>query len=238
MEERYMDLIEQDILEPIRPLLEKGVYKFTATGQLEAEYRMTSETPWIHIRQDTTRNCGIWHHVWFDFYKFIPSGCQKCWKVVIRHNTLEELFKVHDLLVSIDMPSKCGIEKRYTVHGLYGGYMYNDSKEEGLSCLENIRKMLPDGVNAFLKRGCTEFEHKFGDSKEWQVSAEQLALERRLEDLFMQAKQRTAQSDEIKRHVMANWVRFAFANGDKTVDKFISKPLYPPYETFEVTDDA
>lgn len=238
MKEQYMDLIEQDILEPVRSMIERGAYRFTATGLLEAEYRMTAETPWVHVRQDAIRNCGLWHQVWFNYYKIIPSHCQKCWKVVIRPNTIEELFHVHDILVSLDTTSKCGIEKRYTVHGLYGGYMYNDSLEEGLSCLENIRKMLPDGVNAFLKRGCTEFEHKFGNAREWKVSPEQLALERRLEDLFIDAKQRHIQSDEMKRHIMANWVRFAFANGDKTVDKFISKPLYPPYETFEVTDDA
>jgi hypothetical protein len=134
------------------------------------------------------------------------------------------------------MPSKCGIEKRYSVHGLYGGYMYNDSKEEGLSCLENIRELLPEGVKAFLKRGCTEFEHKFGDSREWKVTPEQLALERRLDDLFIDTRKKAGQGKELKTHVMANWVRFAFANGDQTAKEYMDKPLYPSYVTFEVEE--
>ena len=233
-----MDFVKADIIEPIRPLLEKGVYRFSSSGKIEADFRMQAETPWVHIRQDSVRKCSLWHQVWFNYYNIIPAGCQKCWKVVVRPRTLKELFEVHDLLERLDMPSKCGIEKRYSVHGLYGAYLYNDSKEEGLSCLENIRELLPDGVSAFLKRGCTEFEHKFGDSRQWNVTPEQLALERRLEDLFIDAIPRHKQSDELKRHIMANWVRFAFANGDTTAKDYTDEPLYPDYVTFEVTDDA
>jgi len=235
--DKYMDLIKQDIIEPIRPLLQNGAYRFTPTGQLEADLRMQSETPWIHVRQDSNRNCALWHQVWFNHYGFIPSGCQKCWKVVVRPHYLSDLFKLHDLLTQLDMPSKCGIEKRYSVHALYGGYLYNDSKEEGLSCLEHIRPLLKEhvspGTTAFLKRGCTEFEHKHGDSRNWEVTPEQLQLERRLEDLFVEQRHRSYQSREMQTHIMANWVRFAFANGDITAKKFMTDPLYPPYVTYE-----
>lgn len=232
----YMNLTEKDIIEPVRPLLERGLFRFTTAGKIESDQQMVSETPWVHVRQCTWRNCSLWHQVWFGHYNIIPSGCQECWKVVIRPRTLAELFQVHDLLCALDLPSKCGIEKRYSVHGLYGGYMYNDSKEEGLSCLENIRKMLPDGVEAFLKRACTEFEHKFGDSSKWGVTPEQLALEKRLDDLFIDTRKKGDQGKELKNHVMANWIRFAYANGDQTAKEFSSKPLYPPYVTYEEQD--
>lgn len=232
-----LNLIEQDIIEPIRPLLERGMFRFTTSGRIESEQRMVSETPWVHIRQCTWRNCSLWHQVWFNYYNIIPSGCHNCWKVVIRPRTIEELFHIHDILCSLDMPSKCGIEKRYSVNALYGGYLYNDSQEEGLSCLENIRKLLPEGIEAFLKRGCTEFEHKFGDSREWNVTPEQLALERRLDDLFIDTRKKADQGKELRRHVMANWVRFAFANGDQASKKYMEKPLYPPYVTFERDND-
>ena len=233
MQSSYMNIIEKDIIEPILPLIKRGTYRFTDDGRLEAESRLSSETPWVHVRQDPQKNCGLWHHVWFNYYNIIPSGCQKCWKVVVRPGTIKELFAVHDILVSVGMASKCGIERRYSVHGLYGGYLYNDSKEEGLSCLENIRELLPEGINAFLKRGCTEFEHKFGDSRKWEVTAEQLSLERRLDDLFVENRKKAFQGEELKIHIMANWLRFAFANGDHTAKEYMDEPLYPPYVTYK-----
>jgi len=225
----YMDLIDDDLIEPIRPLLERNLYKFTSDGKLEADYRMKSETPWVHIRQDTIRNCALWSQVWFNYYRIIPSGCQNCWKVVIRPKTIESLFAAHDILQEIDRPSKCGIEKRYSVPALYGCYLYNNSEQEGLECLALVKEKFWPGVECFLKRGCTEMEHTFGDSRKWEVKDEQIKLERRLEDLFIDAKKRSFQSDELKRHIMANWIRFAYANGDPTVSKFISRPLYPKY---------
>jgi hypothetical protein len=156
---------------------------------------------------------------------------------VVRPTTLKELFQLHDIQVELDRPSKCGIEKRYTVHALYGGYFYNNSLEEGLKCKKDIEALLHDKigphVKVFLKRACTEFEHKFGDSTKWEITEDQVKLERRLEDLFIDAAQKNTQGTELKKHVMANWVRFAYAQGDPTAKEFMSKPLYPPYVTYE-----
>ncbi|MCK5581918.1 MAG: hypothetical protein KAJ18_11675 [Candidatus Omnitrophica bacterium] len=235
--DRYKNLIETDLLDPILSLLNNQSYQFNSSGRLEADMRMQSETPWIHVRQGIVRNCGMWHQVWFNFYKFIPSYCQKCWKVVIRPHTLIELFQLYEILVELDLPSKCGIEKRYTVGALYGGYMYNDSKEEGLECKNMIErivhKRIGPHVKVFLKRACTEFEHKFGDSSKWTVTEEQKRLESQLERLFMDQGKSHAQSDAMERHIMANWVKFAFAQGDPTANDFSDKPLYPPYVTYE-----
>ena len=235
--DKYKNLIEADLLEPILPLLSKGVYKFDSGGRLEGDFRLPSETPWIHVRQDASKNCGAWHQVWFNYYNFIPSGCQKCWKIVIRPKTLTELFVLYEILTELNLHSKCGIEKRYSVGALYGGYVYNDSKEEGLEnkvMLEKvIHKKIGKHVDIFLKRACTEFEHKFGDSTKWTVTEDQKVLESRLELLFVDRGKAIHQSDEIKHHVMANWIKFAFAQGDPTAKEFSDKPLYPPYVTYE-----
>jgi len=235
--DRYKNLINTDLLEPILPLLSQQAYKFNKAGKLEGEFRLSSETPWIHVRQDAAKNCAAWHQVWFNYYKIIPSGCQRCWKIVIRPKTLTELFLLYEILTDLNLHSKCGIEKRYSVGALYGGYVYNNSKEEGLEnkiLLEKvIHKKIGKHVEIFLKRACTEFEHKFPDSTTWTVTDEQKVLESRLENLFVNRGTAIQQSDEIKHHVMANWIKFAFAQGDPTAKDFSDKPLYPSYVKYE-----
>lgn len=233
LQEKYKDIIHDDLIEPIRPLLERGAYKIRSDGRIETEMRQVSETPWVHIRQDAQKQCGLWHKVWFDVYGLLPSYCTECWKVVVRPVTLADLFALMEILLEQDVPSKCGIERRYSVDALYGGYLYNSSLTEGLACeawaKDLIHSRIGTHVNVFLKRACTEFEHKFGDSRKWEITPEQKALERRLESLFVLDRTIHTQGPEMQRHVMANWVRFAYAHGDPTAHGFMSEPLYPPY---------
>lgn len=234
--EKFRGIVDADILGPMIPLLRSGAYKFANDGRIEADFRMTAETPWLHVRQDCRRNCGIWHQIWFEKYNIIPSYCQNCWKVVVRPRTLKELFQLYELQIKMNRPSKCGIEVRLTVDALYGGYFYNDTQELGLECLKDVKEAVhatihPD-IKVFLKRACTEFEHKFGDSTKWAVSEEQKALESRLEGLIIDPSKSHDQGAEIKRHVIAGWVKFANAAGDQTAQEFLTHPLYPPYVTY------
>lgn len=234
--EKYTDLHKQDLLEPIRPLLEKGTYKFNQHGKLESELRMAPGTPWIHVRQDARKNCGMWHQIWFNFYGIVPSYCQNCWKVVIRPTTFKELLMLYEILVELDRPSKCGIERRDSVPGLYGGYMYNDTLEDGQECYEVITKEVNEKigphVKTILKRACTEFEHKFQNARYWEVSEYQKKLESALEKMFVDYGKIHDQPLVLQKHVMANWMKFAFAHGDPSVNEFLTEPLYPPYDTF------
>ena len=236
IQEAYKDLLDQDLIEPIRMLLDRGVYKFNPAGKLEADLRVKPETPWVHIRQDPLKNCGLWHQIWFNYYNIVPSYCQNCWKVVARPTTLTEMFVLYEIMRGLDLPSKLGIERRYSVPALYGAYFYNNSPEEGQRCFEDIQRICHDRigphVKVILKRGCTEFEHKFGDSSKWEVTENQKQLERRLEDLFAEQPKIHDQGPELIRHIMANWVRFAYAQGDPTASEFSSKPIYPPYVTY------
>ncbi|NIS52984.1 MAG: hypothetical protein GWN94_18065, partial [Phycisphaerae bacterium] len=69
---------------------------------------------------------------------------------------------------------KCGWEDRDWVHGNYGGYFYCNSKEVGLQRLETVRNAVRknvdygDKIDIFLKRYCTEFELKWGDSAKYE----------------------------------------------------------------------
>jgi hypothetical protein len=231
--EKFHGIVDSDLLTPILPLIRQGAYHFANDGRVEVDFRMTADTPWVHVRQDCRRNCGIWHQVWFNLYGIIPSYCQSCWKVVARPTTLKELFQLYEIQVKLNRPSKCGIELRQSVGALYGGYFYNDTYELGLECFKEVKEVIQGTigkhVNVFYKRACTEFEHKFGDSRNWEVNEQQKQLEARLESLFIDPARSHEQGIEIKRHVMAGWVRFAFAAGDKTAHEFMSQPLYPPY---------
>ena len=70
--------------------------------------------------------------------KWVPSKCMGCWKVVVRLKTLKQLFSLLQLQMRMGRPSKCGIEVRESVNGLYGGYFYNHSLEEGLECYSAV----------------------------------------------------------------------------------------------------
>lgn len=233
---KFHGIVDSDLLTPVLPMLRRGVYHFVNDGRIEVDFKMTADTPWVHVRQDCRKNCGIWHQVWFQLYGIIPSYCQSCWKVVVRPTTLKELFMLYELQVAMNRPSKCGTELRESVGALYGGYFYNESYEAGLECLaavkEAVHGVIGSHVNVFLKRACTEFEHKFGDSREWEVSDQQKVLESRLEKLFIDPQKSHEQGIEIKRHVMSKWVKFAFAAHDETAAEFLSQPLYPPYVTY------
>jgi hypothetical protein len=147
------------------------------------------------------------------------------------------LFGLYEIMLALDRPSKCGIEIRQSVSAWYGGYFYNDNYDDGMECLEEIRGLckreIGDHVSVFLKRGCTEFEHKFVDSSQWEVSEKQLQVERRLEDLFVDPPKSHSQSEEMRVHIMANWIRYAYSRGDKTAESFVNGPMYPPYRTYE-----
>lgn len=238
--EKYKDIINSDLLEPIMPLLRSRVYFFTRGGRIDCKRGLNADTPWVHIRQAQGKDCGLWHQVWFNHYGFIPFGCQSCWKVVVRPRTLKEMFELYELMKFLDLPSKLGIERRFSVPALFGAYFYNNSYEDGQQCYKFVREAVsqalsPD-VKVILKRGCTEMEHAFGDSTKWMVSEEQAGLEKRLSDLFLPMTDQYNQPDAYNEHVMAGWIKFAFAGGDPTAAEFSSEPLFPPYVTYHDKD--
>jgi hypothetical protein len=133
---------------------------------------------WDHVNPDPDRHkCGKLRAL-FEAKSFIPSFCESCWKVVVTPRTLRELFALRDLMLEMASENplcfcKCGIETRdWTPGKVYGGYFYNNSKEQGLKRWREVRGLVTDkissGVNVILKRYCTEFEVMTGDSAKYQ----------------------------------------------------------------------
>jgi len=246
----YQMVCDNDIISKFRPLLRSGGYKIRdSDGKIcVVTPSMAWETPWHHIAHDDFLDCQRWHSIMFDLFSrtmppeqaFVPSACQQCWKVVVRPQTLLGLFALMHLQMRLDRPSKCGIEIRPNVFGLYGGYFYNHSLEEGLECYKLIRAEVDDTqhlgekVPVILKRACTEFESKLGDSSKWEVSPAQLHIETLINKWFVRDDVARKQSHPIILGVHRRWIEYAYMNGDGTYLNFTDgKPLYKPYKTYQ-----
>lgn len=245
----YQDIHSKgDIIGLFREGLERAGYRVEEESQM---INCTFVTPWDyewhHVRLATNVDCHLWHRVMFELMgkQWVPTGCQNCYKVVIKPRTLKELFATLDLQKRLNMPSKCGIETRPSVFGNYGGYWYNTGLDEGLKCYSKVKAaaladpLLKDLIGLadedgcptklILKRGCTEFEHKLGASDRWESSPEQQKLEGRIANVFVRRVPRKLQPEYILEHIHSKWIEFAWDRGDPTVFEFTQKPIYPPY---------
>lgn len=241
----YEELASFNKIRVIQKILQAG-YAFNMEGKLEAPRKvMATNTPWVFARQDENRHCEVWHRIWFGLLNLLPSPCLECWKVVVRPKTLRDLFRLREIQVEMNRPSKCGIEIRDTVNGHYGGYFYCDSKNEGLLRWAEVKKMVDARMDnetpVILKRGCTEFEAEFGDSARWEehVTDEQRDFEQFLVDL-MPYDSNPPQMDLIKPDVMQRWIEFAWDRADPTVTDFTPDggPLHAPYTKYHNEYDA
>lgn len=237
-----------DIVEHLRPLWERQGFKLReADGKLVGSPISAMEGPWHYIKHRWEFDCFTWHHVIFEFFgktrklgrPFVPSKCQECFKVVVRPQTLKQLFLLEKLQIALDRPCKCGIEVRDTVHGLYGGYFYCKGLEEGLARYKEVRAAIDaaDGlgweVPVILKRACTEFELECGPSDQWQVIPEQLKLEAMVDRYLVKDDILRDQPEHVVLHVQRKWIEFAYKNGDATYLEFTGgRPLYPPPVTY------
>jgi hypothetical protein len=233
----YMELTKKDVISRMRHLVDSGAYWLRDDGKLDRQKRLRPAGPWIFVKHAANRRCYLWHQVYFDVFGIIPSYCMECWKVVIRPKTVRQLLDLYHTLRELDIPSKCGIEQRMTVFGHYGGYCYNDSKEQGLECLDKVRQAVAENVGVdvpvFLKRACTEFELARGPSDEWKMSREDLDVQSLLDDVIVQDVVMHTQPEHLRAHIMREWLHFAYANADESVKEICGGPLFPAYVTYE-----
>jgi hypothetical protein len=238
----YYEMVKaNDIITFVRPLLEQGGYKLRdGDGKIWVDTFMAFHTPWHHVHHADGLDCHTWHKILFDVIfqrfgmKYIPSKCQSCWKVVVRMATLKQLHALLGLQQRMGRPSKCGIEVRDTVNGLYGGYFYNHSLGEGLECYEAVRAAIdvepelgPD-VFVILKRACTEFELSCGPSDEWKVTPEQAQIEALVNKWFVRDIMQRTQPSHAIATVHRRWIEWAYQCGDQTYLEYTNGvPIFP-----------
>jgi len=206
---------------------------------------MGDESPWIYVKTTLGARCDIYHRVFFNVLKHVPTYCRNCWKVVVRPQTLRELFDLYELQKAMGVSCKCGIEKRPTTTSLYGGYFYCRSKEEGLQRFKEVRKLvsrhLSKDTPVILKRYCTEFEigpGAQGPSDQMpDTTPEEKEVEEYILDNFPRVGFGTPQPDHVIANVMVEWIHYAYryhkATGDETFKEFTGgENLFPPYVTY------
>jgi hypothetical protein len=238
----YNEAKKTNILRALKPAFKKGMlYIRPEDKKIGMRTGLMWNTPWIHAGGEAPpdRNCVLFHGLMLEYCSFIPAKCQECWKVVARPNTVKQLFKISELQLMSDRDSKAGIEIRPSVGGNYGAYWYNNSIEEGDECRKFVRTLCDEyvgrDVQVFLKRGCTEFEHKFGPSNNWIVTPENREFEKYITDMVVidDAADRE-QPDYLVEDIHLKWVERAYEIGDETYLEFTDgKPLYPKYVTYE-----
>jgi hypothetical protein len=203
-------------------------------GKIHFRSMFGFDTPWVHTKFFEDRDCYYYLSILFPNYNIIPAECHKCWKVVVRPRTVKELIKLYELQQKLDIPSKCGLEKRTTVHAPYGGYFYNKSLEEGQDCCKLVKKEVSENISpdikVFLKRGCTEYELKFGDSDKWKLTDQQVELEKHISERVVYPIDNGEQPEFAKLNVMRRWIQYAYDRGDETYKEYTGgEPLAKPY---------
>lgn len=242
------NLVESDIVEKLGAKLESMRWYMDTTSKKYSCLGRTaydSQKTWVYVNPKSYDNCCTVYTAIVEEVGFIPSPCLNCWKVVVKPFTLYELFKLYEFekaytkdCMGTDRFCKCGIEERPWVNYNYGGYFYNDSKEQGLQRWKEVReavdKINPD-IPVILKRYCTEFELKLGPSDLYEWTPWMDKAEKMIFDAidFTSMGENAVQPDYLIRHCMRKWIEFAYDRGDATALLFNeNEPLYSPTITY------
>lgn len=206
----------------IEKLIERGEFKIGPSGRLIAGNPQGAKNiPWIFLNLNTRHKfCGIWNSIYCGRFHLIPSPCRfGCWKVVIKPKTLKELFVVYEVLKSLDLPSKCGMDLRDYTYGAWAGFIYADTLPEGRRYYQAIRELISDDISIILKRGCTEME-RLKPSLLWDnFSQDDLFKEQQLNDVFEFSEMHFTQGEWLKARIKERWIRHAIAIGDTTAEE-------------------
>jgi len=178
--------------------------------------QIVENNPWVHFGKAKGMPCYIRHALYFNAFGMIPEFCVKsCWKTIIKPYTLSDLFRINDYLEEGDLTAKCGLDIRDNTFGTYLGCLYSETHEEGKAVEERVKKVFPD-LDIFTKKGCTEFENRLS-SKFWNVSDEQLELEKKLRERIDHSwPEHFALPDWLVEKIRTFWTQTAYMTGDKT----------------------
>lgn len=244
----YLSLDRINLIKRLKPLLEPGggYYARIEDGKfVPLNPGMSTDAPWVYVKGAIGLRCDIYHRVFFNVLEMIPSACRDCWKVVVRPKNVVALFDLYEFQREMGVACKCGIEPRATVNGMYGGYFYCRSLDEGRERYAEVRelvdeKLSPD-TSVILKRYCTEYEigpKAQGASDELpEMTDDEIWMEEYVMAHFPPVGYGTKQPDHITASVMQSWIEYAYKNGDKTYAEFTDDgPLFPGVVTYHEGD--
>jgi len=240
----YEELCRVDVVDEIKGMLQVPPTVMDGEGKVQLHRRILPDTPWINVRTKSDRSCGKWNQIYFKRYGIISEGCRKCWKVVWTGTTLDQLFYMKHCQEEMGLVSKCGIERRPWSGklGYYQGFWYcplegglDGGRERWKMLLERFQKdKVLGGTDLILKRGCTEFEHRYSPSDEWDQVAEELDWDRRqlLLDAVFIDPEFGVEPGPLRISVQKTWIEWAWEHKDPCVtreypNKYLERPLTP-----------
>lgn len=212
-----------DVIGKLRYLIDKHKFQIRVDGRLTRIVQPSItllDSPWIHQYQPAGSECDIWHNLFFDHFKMVPSYCQNCWKVVLAIPDLVTLFNVYEIQHELERACKCGLELRRTDEKRYGGYFYNWGQEAGQECYKIVRAAMPDNVDVILKCSCSEYEDELGPPAEWKVTDEQKEIEGMFKQWVVHSDLKHHQPTYLVAYRMLNWIHHACHIGDLTYLEF------------------
>ena len=181
------------------------------------------------------------HFKIFNTYAIIPEFCFDCFKIVVEVEKMLDLIKLYfifdNLFVGLKNNRKVMVEQRPGVSGKYKGFIYSKNLEELNETANKLQKILKNNIgDDFListKRGCTEFSQKYPDYKEIKKDKNKMMSfnndwKEKEKIIDNKIYNKTSEKLCINKFlsgpklndilIMKNWVKFAKANGDKSID--------------------
>ena len=240
----YETLLEIDVLGPVAGILKPRPSWVNPYGKVHLFQKLVPGSPWLYASTETDRSCGLWHNIFFDFYKIVPQGCRSCWKTVWTGTTLDQLFRVAEIQGEMKLQAKCGVEirPRSGKLGRYQAFWYPplvDGLEGGREWYKKIadrfaKDKLVGGTDLILKRGCTEMEQLFSPSDAWDALAERGEWDNKetmMNGLFVVAKP-VPERGALKICTQIMWIEYAWEHRDPTVtkkypNKYLERPMMP-----------
>lgn len=242
----YEQAVMGDLIYAVRDFLDANIVIFdeeTRKFKYLNPVAYSMDGPWIMQRPAPDRLCPKWSSIYWRKYKFLPQGCRGCWKIACKIDTLEQLYKLYELQQELDLPSKCGLDRRDWTPTIYSGFWYCPMEQglEGARVLwkkinKLVHKKVDPNVKVVLKRACTEMEAGIGPSDEWpKMTERELDFERLLESVWPDPPPQTPTPTLLRMHLFTKWVRWAWAHGDPTWHKFTTKPLMRPLVEYQTS---
>ena len=244
----YDELVNADIISKIKPLLETGEititpdWKIHKSDSFRADYSPRSfQSPWMFLWEPDGPEWHCWkkHLIYFDYLDLLPSDCLNCYKVVLAPPNLETMHYLYNKFLPLEWPAKIGAEVRPYVNRLWGMYFYNRGLEAGRTRYQEVKDIisgLDRDINCILKRGCTEFEIKYGPSNQWDniITEKQREYERKLDKIFVNPPpSKNTAPPYFTSHKWRYFVEFAAANGDETYLKFTDGEEIPEHTVMD-----
>lgn len=198
------------------------------TDKLTARFRVKSaESPWVHIgprAPDDLCDSVLWQI--FNTFKFIPTRCLDCYKVVVEPKTVKQLVKLYEIMEELQLPSKCGWDAREYSFGNYLGTFYARNLIDANMIFDKVQPVIKKrvgNIRIYIKRFCSAFELSLCpncSAKYKQPNGSKEIEEEIYKIVDHYEKEIPGQPDWLKRHIMLNWIRKAYSAGDETAMEF------------------